>query len=72
MAAGSAKAALRKLGIIHSHPNWMVSSWLAAFGEQDTVALMRHNNRCAAALRSLAQRTAGLLISWQAPSATWG
>lgn len=45
MLVGSSKAALRKLGICHSHPNWMVTSWLQAFGEQDTEALMKHNNR---------------------------
>jgi hypothetical protein len=45
MLVGSSKAALRKLGICHSHPNWMVTSWLQAFGEKDTEALMKHNNR---------------------------
>ncbi|KAG1667646.1 hypothetical protein FOA52_004673 [Chlamydomonas sp. UWO 241] len=35
----------RTLAIAHSHPNWMVSRWLKAFGREGTIALMQHNNR---------------------------
>ena len=34
-----------RLGILHSHPAWMVERWLARFGEARTVALMEANNR---------------------------
>jgi 16S rRNA (cytosine967-C5)-methyltransferase len=34
-----------RLGILHSHPTWMVARWLARFGETQTVALLEANNR---------------------------
>lgn len=34
-----------RLGILHSHPTWMVQRWLARFGEARTVALLEANNR---------------------------
>ncbi len=34
-----------RLGILYSHPTWMVSRWLKAFGEPRTAALLRANNR---------------------------
>jgi 16S rRNA (cytosine967-C5)-methyltransferase len=34
-----------RLGILHSHPTWMVSRWLALFGRTRTVALLEANNR---------------------------
>ena len=34
-----------RLGILHSHPNWMVERWLKLFGEARTVALLKANNR---------------------------
>jgi 16S rRNA (cytosine967-C5)-methyltransferase len=33
------------LGILHSHPTWMVERWLARFGEPQTIALLEANNR---------------------------
>jgi 16S rRNA (cytosine967-C5)-methyltransferase len=34
-----------RLGILHSHPTWMVERWLARFGEIRTIALLEANNR---------------------------
>jgi 16S rRNA (cytosine967-C5)-methyltransferase len=34
-----------RLGILHSHPTWMVERWLARFGEARTVRLLEANNR---------------------------
>jgi 16S rRNA (cytosine967-C5)-methyltransferase len=34
-----------RLGILHSHPTWMVGCWLARLGEQQTIALLGANNR---------------------------
>jgi len=34
-----------RLGILHSHPTWMVESWLARWGQQRTIALLEANNR---------------------------
>ncbi len=34
-----------RLGILHSHPRWMVERWLARFGEARTTALLEANNR---------------------------
>jgi 16S rRNA (cytosine967-C5)-methyltransferase len=34
-----------RLGILHSHPTWIVERWLARFGEARTVALLEANNR---------------------------
>ncbi len=33
-----------RLGILHSHPSWMVERWLARFGETSVVALLKANN----------------------------
>jgi len=33
-----------RLGILHSHPTWMVERWLARLGEQRTIALLEANN----------------------------
>jgi 16S rRNA (cytosine967-C5)-methyltransferase len=33
-----------RLGILHSHPAWLVERWLLRLGEQQTVALLRANN----------------------------
>jgi len=38
-------AAAERLGILHSHPTWMVARWLARLGEPRTIALMEANNR---------------------------
>ncbi len=41
-----ANAALaERLGILHSHPTWLIERWLARFGEAKTVALLEANNR---------------------------
>jgi 16S rRNA (cytosine967-C5)-methyltransferase len=34
-----------RLGILHSHPTWMIERWLARFGEPQTIALLEANNR---------------------------
>ena len=34
-----------RLGILHSHPTWLVERWLGAFGTEQTVALLEANNR---------------------------
>jgi 16S rRNA (cytosine967-C5)-methyltransferase len=34
-----------RLGILYSHPTWLVKRWLAAFGEARSVALLESNNR---------------------------
>lgn len=34
-----------RLGILHSHPTWMVERWLSQLGESRTVALLEANNR---------------------------
>ncbi|MGH9774595.1 MAG: 16S rRNA (cytosine(967)-C(5))-methyltransferase RsmB [Candidatus Acidiferrales bacterium] len=38
-----------RLGILHSHPTWLVERWLARFGESRTRALLEANNRAASA-----------------------
>jgi 16S rRNA (cytosine967-C5)-methyltransferase len=44
-----ADAALaERLGILHSHPTWMVERWLARLGDTRTIALMEANNRAPA------------------------
>jgi 16S rRNA (cytosine967-C5)-methyltransferase len=34
-----------RLGILYSHPTWLVARWLERFGEAHTVALLAANNR---------------------------
>jgi len=34
-----------RLGILYSHPTWLIERWLQTFGEQRTVALLEANNR---------------------------
>lgn len=34
-----------RLGILHSHPTWIVERWLARYGEPRTIALLEANNR---------------------------
>jgi 16S rRNA (cytosine967-C5)-methyltransferase len=34
-----------RLGVLHSHPTWMVERWLARLGAQQTIALLEANNR---------------------------
>src|SRR5271170_7537282 len=38
-------APAERLGILHSHPTWLVGRWLARLGEASTVALLEANNR---------------------------
>jgi 16S rRNA (cytosine967-C5)-methyltransferase len=38
-------APAERLGILYSHPTWMVKRWLAQLGESQTVALLEANNR---------------------------
>jgi 16S rRNA (cytosine967-C5)-methyltransferase len=52
-------AGAEQLGILHSHPTWMVERWLARFGEERTVALLEASNRAprlSCALHDLARR----------------
>jgi 16S rRNA (cytosine967-C5)-methyltransferase len=34
-----------RLGIVHSHPTWLVERWLLRFGKERTTALLEANNR---------------------------
>jgi 16S rRNA (cytosine967-C5)-methyltransferase len=34
-----------RLGVLHSHPTWMVERWLGRLGEANTAALLQANNR---------------------------
>ena len=34
-----------RLGILHSHPTWMVERWLKRLGQEQTIALLEANNR---------------------------
>ena len=48
-----------RLGILHSHPTWLVERWLKNFGEPSTAALLEANNRTpnlSCALHDPAQR----------------
>jgi 16S rRNA (cytosine967-C5)-methyltransferase len=48
-----------RLGILHSHPTWMVERWLSRLGEPRTVALLEANNlppRLSCALHDEARR----------------
>jgi 16S rRNA (cytosine967-C5)-methyltransferase len=38
-------SAAERLAILHSHPAWMVSRWLARLGEPQTIQLLEANNR---------------------------
>jgi 16S rRNA (cytosine967-C5)-methyltransferase len=38
-------SAAERLGILYSHPTWMVERWLARLGEERTIALLEVNNR---------------------------
>jgi 16S rRNA (cytosine967-C5)-methyltransferase len=38
-------AEAERLGILYSHPTWMVARWLAAYGAERTRALLEANNR---------------------------
>ncbi len=49
------------LGILYSHPDWLVARWLACFGESRATALLEANNRAprlACAVLQPAQRSA--------------
>ncbi|MGH9747345.1 MAG: 16S rRNA (cytosine(967)-C(5))-methyltransferase RsmB [Candidatus Acidiferrales bacterium] len=48
-----------RLGILHSHPTWLVARWLTLHGESRTVALLKANNRAprlSCAIHDSAQR----------------
>jgi 16S rRNA (cytosine967-C5)-methyltransferase len=48
-----------RLGILHSHPTWMVERWLKRLGEEQTLALLEANNRAprlSCALHDLTRR----------------
>jgi 16S rRNA (cytosine967-C5)-methyltransferase len=49
-----------RLGILHSHPTWLVERWLSRFGEKQTAALLEADNRApriAAAVLGAARRS---------------
>lgn len=41
--AGISTAA--RLGIVHSHPTWLIERWLARFGEPQVISLLQANNQ---------------------------
>jgi 16S rRNA (cytosine967-C5)-methyltransferase len=43
MPAGVSQA--DRLGILHSHPTWIVERWLSRWGQERTIALLEANNR---------------------------
>ncbi len=43
--AGGASDEEERLGIVHSHPTWLVERWLRSFGKERTMALLEANNR---------------------------
>ncbi|HEV8383784.1 MAG TPA: 16S rRNA (cytosine(967)-C(5))-methyltransferase RsmB [Candidatus Acidoferrales bacterium] len=50
-----------RLGILHSHPDWLVARWLAQFGDSRTIALLQANNaapRVACAVHQPNERSA--------------
>jgi 16S rRNA (cytosine967-C5)-methyltransferase len=50
---------VERLGILHSHPTWMVERWLKRLGEEQTIALLEANNRAprlSCALHDVARR----------------
>lgn len=61
-AASDAAANAAHLGIVHSHPTWLVSRWIARYGVTDTERWLAFNNRspalCLAPNRTLASREA--------------
>jgi 16S rRNA (cytosine967-C5)-methyltransferase len=45
MAGGSSvRDRARRLGVVHSHPTWLVARWLRALGEESTLSLLVCNN----------------------------
>ncbi|MFZ0883851.1 MAG: 16S rRNA (cytosine(967)-C(5))-methyltransferase RsmB [Candidatus Acidiferrales bacterium] len=52
-------AGAERLGILHSHPTWMVERWIERFGEARTIGLLEADNRAprlSCALRDLSRR----------------
>jgi 16S rRNA (cytosine967-C5)-methyltransferase len=52
-------AGAERLGILHSHPTWMVERWLEQFGEERTIGLLEADNRAprlSCALHDLTRR----------------
>ncbi|MEW5309869.1 MAG: hypothetical protein WDW38_001717 [Sanguina aurantia] len=45
MASGTARDLVRKLAVVHSHPTWMVTRWMARFGPEAAADLMAYNNQ---------------------------
>ena len=41
----SKKQVANALGVMYSHPTWMIHRWLWQFGASKTVALLNHNNK---------------------------
>jgi 16S rRNA (cytosine967-C5)-methyltransferase len=52
-------AAQERLGILYSHPTWLVARWMHSFGTERTVALLEANNRPAALTCAVLDEAAG-------------
>jgi 16S rRNA (cytosine967-C5)-methyltransferase len=55
-----------RLGILHSHPTWLVGRWIRSFGSSQSIALLEANNRpaplsCAVLEEEMSERAAELL-----------
>jgi 16S rRNA (cytosine967-C5)-methyltransferase len=52
-------AAEERLGILYSHPTWLVARWMGSFGEKRTTALLGANNRPAPLSCAVLEEEAG-------------
>jgi 16S rRNA (cytosine967-C5)-methyltransferase len=62
----AAAALEERLGILNSHPTWLVARWLGSFGKERTTALLEANNRpapltCTVVEEEASERVADLL-----------
>ncbi len=62
----AATALEERLGILNSHPTWLVARWLGSFGKERTTALLEANNRpapltCTVVEEEASERVADLL-----------
>jgi 16S rRNA (cytosine967-C5)-methyltransferase len=55
----TAARAEERLGILYSHPAWLVARWIRSFGTERTVALLEANNRPAALTCAVLEEAAG-------------
>ena len=52
-------AAEQRLGILYSHPTWLVERWMGSFGKERTTALLEANNRPAPLTCTVMEEEAG-------------